>query len=251
MHPRVFLDTFWRNDLTNEVFVAMSFRDDFRARWESIIRPAVEDGPIHGLTLKAVRVDVRQSGDSILTLIADGIAHSQLILADISVTDQWEVDGQKRHARNGNVMYEVGLAMACRQPVEVVLVRDDNENLLFDVSPIPVLRYDARDAANSIPLIRKALADRFKERELFKDLRVEATCDALSPFEINLIRGNRHMKEFGWDANGSLPAAVAMALPHLLRKRILRLVAAGQPKTKTPHRYAWSTFGRVIADSLP
>jgi hypothetical protein len=176
-----------------------------------------------GLELKADRVDIRQSGDSILTLIADGIAHSQLILADISVTDRWRMWwwwGQEHYARNGNVMYEVGLAMACRQPVEVVLVRDDNESLLFDVSPIPVLRYDPQDAVKSIGLIRKVLADRLQERGLIKDMRVTATRDALSQFELNIIRAHRHLQFFCWEGVG-LPAVVAIALPQLLEKRVL------------------------------
>jgi hypothetical protein len=248
MHPRTFLDSFWRNDLRNEVFVAMPFRDDFVPRWDTIIRPAIEDEPLLGLALKGVRVDTRKSGDSILTDIADGVAHSQLILADISVTDRWQIGDSHLHARNGNVMYEVGLAMACRQPIEVLLVRDDVEPLLFDVSPIPVLSYDPSDSAKCISGIRQALIDRLRERELVKDLRVAATREALSQFELNLIRANRHLSVFSWEGP-SLPAAVAMALPSLLQKRVLRLVA---PATgDRPDAYDWTTFGRVIADSLP
>jgi hypothetical protein len=67
MHPRVFLDSFWRNDLKNEVFVAMSFDHKYDERWEKIFIPAIERYPIDGLTLKAIRVDIRKSGDSIVT----------------------------------------------------------------------------------------------------------------------------------------------------------------------------------------
>ena len=42
-----------------------------------------------------------------------------------------------RPYRNGNVMYEVGLALACRHSSEVLLVRDDHDAFLFDVSTIP------------------------------------------------------------------------------------------------------------------
>jgi hypothetical protein len=74
MHPRVFLDTFWRNDIRDEVFVAMSFDPCFDERWNHIFRPAVESQPIGGKQLKAIRVDIRKSGDSILSEITDGIA---------------------------------------------------------------------------------------------------------------------------------------------------------------------------------
>jgi hypothetical protein len=108
MHPRAFLDSYWRNDLRDEVFVAMSFAERFRERWDRLFVPAIEDEPIGGRRLRAVRVDTRRSGDSILTEIADGIAHAQLVLADVSVVDRWtDSNGQSRHARNGNVMYEL------------------------------------------------------------------------------------------------------------------------------------------------
>ena len=165
MYPRSFLENYWRNDLSDEVFVAMSFSPKFEHRWTNIFRPTVEAVTVDGRPLRPVRVDIRKSGDSILTEIMDGIAHAQLVLADISVTDHWtDETGSARSCRNGNVMYEVGLALACRQPVDVVLVRDDAERLLFDVSHIPVLRFDPDDIPGSTALIRETLRDRLHER---------------------------------------------------------------------------------------
>ena len=247
MHPRVFLDSFWRNDIANEVFVAMSFDARYEARWNNIFRPAIECEPFGQLVLKAVRVDIRRSGDSILTEINHGIAHSQLVLADISVTDRWSTDSGERWLRNGNVMYEVGIALACRQPVEVILIRDDSEHLLFDVSHIPVLTFDPSQADASAKMIRSAIADRLRERDLRKDLRVNQIVESLSQFEVNLIRTNAHLNVLGWKGP-SLPAAVAMALPPILNKRILRLVRAGE--NDEPVVYAWTTLGRVVANIL-
>jgi len=247
MHPRVFLDGFWRNELVNEVFVAMSFDPRHDTRWEHIFKPAIEDQPVGNLSLKAVRVDIRKSGDSILTEINNGIAHSQLVVADISVTDRWELDGQERWCRNGNVMYEVGLALACRQPVEVLLVREDSERLLFDVSHIPVLQFNQERPAESVELIRRALEDRLRERNLLKDLRVTQILESLSQFEINLIRQNAHLEALGWKGPSYSPA-VAIALPLILQKRILRLV---KPRTaEHPDVYTWTTLGRVVANFL-
>lgn len=247
MHPRIFLDGFWRNDLVDEVFVAMSFNRSSDERWERIFKPAIEEQPIANLNLKAVRVDIRNSGDSILTEINDGIAHSQLIVADISVTDRWQQENQARWSRNGNVMYEVGLALACRQPVEVLLVRDDLESLLFDVSHIPVLHFNVESQDESVVLIRRAIEDRLRERNLQMDLRVTQIMESLSQFEINLISQNAHLELLAWEG-ASLPAAVAMALPSILQKRILRLTKLGT--ANHPHIYAWTTFGRVVANIL-
>jgi hypothetical protein len=86
MHPRVFLESFWRADLRDEVFVAMSFDSKFDRTWRNIFVPAIEDHPISGKTLRAIRPDVRKSGDSILSEIIDGIAHSQLFLVLTCIT---------------------------------------------------------------------------------------------------------------------------------------------------------------------
>lgn len=247
MHPRVFLDSFWRNDLKDEVFVAMSFDPRYDDRWNRIFIPAIEGSTAFDKNLRAVRVDTRNSGDSILTEITGGIAHAQLILADISVTDECEKDGTSRSYRNGNVMYEVGLAMACRQPVEVLLVRDDDGPLLFDLSHIPVLRFDPRKPESSMRLIRTALEDRLRDRDMTKDLRFAATIESLAQFEINLVRQNAHLSVLGWEGP-SYPPAVAIALPRILEKKILRLVKPAQGGR--PDTYTWTTFGRAIADHL-
>src|SRR6478672_3376526 len=108
MHPNVYLRTFWRSNFRPEIFVAMQFGEPYDSRFKNIIEPAIEAVPYGKEKLKAKRVDVSKSGDSILTDIIDGIAHSLMVLADISTIGQDSKTG--KHYRNGNVMYEVGLA---------------------------------------------------------------------------------------------------------------------------------------------
>ena len=247
MHPRVFLDNFWRNDIRNEVFVAMSFDLRFERRWEAIFRPAIESISVGGQQLRAIRVDIRKSGDSILSEINDGIAHSQLVLADISIVDSVVANGNPTSFRNGNVMYEVGIALACRQPVEVVLVRDDDGKLLFDISHIPVIRFNPADEAAGVKLIQAVLTDRLQERDLLKDLRLARTLESLSQLEVHWIRRNARLPSLAW-AGETVPRDVALVLPDLLKKQVLRLC---QLRTGTiPDLYVWTTFGRVIADKL-
>ena len=113
MHPNLYLRTFWTSSFRPEVFVAMSFGESMKSRFTDVVKPAVEANAHHGVRLSAKRVDLSKSGDSILTDIADGIAHSSMVLADVSVVGYDAKTGQSY--RNGNVMYEVGLALACRQ----------------------------------------------------------------------------------------------------------------------------------------
>ena len=131
---------FGQAETKNQVFVAMSFEQRFNDRFDSIIKPAIEDELIAGVQLTAFKVNNSLTGDSILTDIADGIVHSAIFLADVSVIDEGRY--AETPIRNGNVMYEVGLALASRQPSEVLLVRDDTKKFLFDVSTIPHITID-------------------------------------------------------------------------------------------------------------
>ena len=143
MYPNVLLRTLWQMELRPEVFVAMTFSDDYRPHFDEVIAPAIRLVRVGGVSLEPRRVDESKSGDSILTEIVGGIAHSQLVLADVSSIGR-DVKSGRPH-RNGNVMYEVGIALACRQPEEVLLIRDDKDPFLFDVSTIPHRRLDFTD----------------------------------------------------------------------------------------------------------
>ena len=138
-------------------------------------------------------------------------------------------------------------ALASRPPVEVVLARDDGHPLLFDITSIPVERFDPADTDGSTGRVRALLRDRLRERELLKDARAAATLEALAPFEVNIIKSNAEKPVLCWKS-GSLPSAVALGLPGLLEKKVLRRV---DPESDAyPHCYAWTTFGRAIADKL-
>src|SRR5438552_2510987 len=140
MHPNAFLKTFWQPALRPQVFVAMSFSPTYQKRFDDVIKPAIEAIAINGVKLTAYRVDLSKTGDSILSDIVDGIAHSQMVVADVSSIGKDSVTGDSY--RNGNVLYEVGIALACRMPSEVLLIRDDNDKFLFDVSTIPHQKLD-------------------------------------------------------------------------------------------------------------
>ncbi len=186
MHPNAFLKVHWRHQILDQVFVAMSFEDRFEARFREIIQPAIEGEALRGIRLSAYRVDNSESGDSILTDIVNGIAHSRLILADVSVIDEGRDAG--RPMRNGNVMYEAGVALAARTPSEVLLIRDDSKRFLFDVSTIPHLTIDFDNTPNAIVMLRSAIMDRLDEVTLVADARVQMAADTLTADELRVLR---------------------------------------------------------------
>jgi hypothetical protein len=246
MHPNVFLRTFWRAQLKPEIFVAMSFDDDYKKRFDDIIEPAIESIPYKATKLKARRVDMSKSGDSILTDIADGIAHAAMVLADVSTVGKDARTGKPY--RNGNVLYEVGLALACRQSAEVLLIRDDKDQFLFDVSTIPHKHLDFSDATKATSDLRDELESRLREIDLIGDARVQMAVATLTSQEQNLLKG---FSQFGADVpfhfvkEGNLFSAAAIT--RLLDKQLIRTTGLMDERNAI---FQWTPFGRAIADQL-
>jgi len=160
----------------NRVFVAMSFQERFRPRWEHVIKPAVEDVPIGEGRLEPHRVDLSLVSDAVLTEIVSGVSNARLVLADI--TTMVIVNGTS--FRNGNVLYEVGLAHALRQPQEVLLFRSDHDPLVFDVAGVRVREYDPDgDPRAAQRTITQALSEALREVEFTRHLAVQKGVDAL------------------------------------------------------------------------
>jgi hypothetical protein len=246
MHPNAFLRTFWRGDFKPQVFVAMSFDAAYKARFDDVIRPAIEDDlTYNGAKLKAVRVDLSKSGDSILTDIIEGIAHSIMVLADVSVVGY---DSKSGHSyRNANVMYEIGIALACRQSAEVLLVRDDTHKFLFDVSTIPHLKLDFADAVAARAHLAEELSSRLREINLVRDARAQVAIASLTGTERKLLGVFAHQP---MEATFGLPQQsipVALAVSRLLDKQLIR--TSGMSK-EGQAMFCWTPLGKAMADHI-
>ena len=259
MHPRLFLDSLWRNDLRDEVFVAMSFQDKFNERWENIFKPAIESIAINENTLKANRVDIRKTGNSIHTLIIDGIAQSQLVIADVSVQDRWQETKNNtavnRWAVNGNVMYELGLAIACRQAVEVIIVADKTDielkDLLFDIGTIKIVSFDPSTPDKASEIIRTEIIDRINERKLEEDLRVAKIRESLTSIELNSIKHYWKNNPTGTPIKGGSEGIGGMTIissDSLAEKGILRFI--GSSADSSAYLYNWTSLGKAVASSI-
>lgn len=223
----------------------MSFADQFQKRFENVIEPAIESVNFGGHGLKALRVDLSQTGDSILTDIIDGIAHSALVIADVSIVGYDSKTGVPY--RNANVMYEVGIALAARQPSEVLLIRDDRFPFLFDVSTIPHMHLDFSDADSARTLLADQLRARLQEVLHTKDARLSIAKESLTAGERNFLGIFRTFgmnQEFGID-NWNLGTLVSV--PRLLDKGLLRVVGISEAGHEI---FKWTTLGKTLADSL-
>lgn len=245
MHPNLYLRTFWRSAFRPNIFVAMSFADPFKRRFTEIIEPAIQAIPYHGTNLTASRVDLSKTGDSILTDIIDGIAHSVMVLADVSVIGNDAKTSEPY--RNGNVMYEVGLALASRQSAEVLLIRDDKTPFLFDVSTVPHKHLDFTEPSNARSILTAEIEARLREIDHVHDARIAIAIATLTSQEREFIGSfaKYKMEQTFWPTIHNL--ATLAALPRLLDKQLIRTAGI------THDGYAmfkWTELGRMLADKV-
>jgi len=248
MYPRDFLDSYWRPAIRNSVFVAMPFHGEFDSPWSSAIRPAIEEDLIPNYV--AERVDATVLSGSIITRILDGIAHARLVFADISVAREGRWQGQ----RNANVMYEVGLAHACRHSTEVLLVRADAEEVNFDVAGIRIHAYDRTNLPGARALFARLISDALLQIDQSMNIQVQRAVDSLDEHALAYMRSNGagrgfHVAEVTNMADALFMVNKAAALARLQSLGIVRcepLHPAGKPA------YYWTEFGRaVMASALP
>jgi len=256
MYPSQLFSLFPPFPRENKVFVAMSFDPRFDERWEKVIRLGIRRVTVKGTNLEARRVDTRKVSDSILTEILTGISNYLLVFADI--TSLGLADGKP--IRNGNIMYEVGLAHAVRLPEEVILFRSDEDPLLFDVAHVRVNYYDPDNKhEESQERVANAVLDAIKELDLRRNLAVQRAVDSLDFAGWNILLSAqdevRHpvVRNMG-DALGH--ASAIAAISRLLDMGILQTqYTKVTPEQLTQNydmpveelvRYRITSFGKVV-----
>lgn len=165
MHPNTFYASLLNRPKRNEVFVIMSFAPEFESTWTQIIKPAIQVDA----NLTPNRVDSSQSGESIVHDILDGIANARLVLGDITCTVMRDRRGKTWPQRNGNVMWEVGIAHVARVPDEVILIRADDEESIFDLTQFRAFYYNPSNIAESRAMVANLCKDRLRAVEQFQN----------------------------------------------------------------------------------
>jgi hypothetical protein len=146
-------------------------------------------------------------------------------------------------------MYEVGVALACRHPSEVLLVRQDHDRFLFDLSTIPHVSMDFTKTSTAIDSLAEHLRARLQEQNFMRDARVQIAIASLSAEEIVLLK---KMKDYqptmvwGREVNG-LANWYGLATSRLLDKGVIRL--AGEFEGDKP-AFAFTPFGYVVHQSV-
>jgi hypothetical protein len=162
----------------------MSFDAQFDRRWETVIKPALASVEVSNEHLVPHRVDLSLKSDAILTDILQSIATARVVFADISA--KHEIDS--RAIRNANVMYELGIAHAIRQPEEVVLFRSDSMKLEFDVAGVRVHSYDPDGRPEEAQAqVKKVVSESLRAVTACRAVAVETACGRLTGHSIGVL----------------------------------------------------------------
>ncbi|MGH9197516.1 MAG: hypothetical protein ACRD1T_17460 [Acidimicrobiia bacterium] len=169
---------------SNVVFVVMPFAPDFEPRWKTVLYPAISSVTANEGQLAPYRVDARSVSDPVATEILRHISSARLVLCDITAVEEYE----GRWIRNGNVMYEVGLAHAVRHPQEVLLFRSDDEPLLFDIASVKVNTYDPDgNPEEAIQRVVATITDALHEIDLERSIVVQRSAESLDLIAWDLL----------------------------------------------------------------
>jgi hypothetical protein len=144
-------------------------------------------------------------------------------------------------------MYEVGLALACRHSSEVLLIRDDADKFLFDVSTIPHKKIDFTDRPKAVAELHSELIERLKERNHINDARVKLAIAGLSVEEASRLKYIADLPPgtiFGHPNKGVIDFQTMASIPRLLDKQLIQCV--GEFEEGHP-AYQPTPLGLVVA----
>ena len=237
MYPKHFFENYWASEQKNQLFVCMPFDGSFDEKFSKITRVACELGFECAKTVKEGLV-----GGDLLQEILDGIGNSRTLLFDLS-------DDHESNNSNHNVVYELGIATAIREPDDMLLIKKKSEKKIpFDVSHLRYNEYDGN-------LEEKWLVDKLdkivKNQEWSKSRRIASIARAIDSSGHTLlvnIYAIVGLDNFHDASIGRLMDA-KLAILRLMDLGILRFEVS-QERSKREWSYYWTPFGKEVMKYL-
>ena len=156
----------------------------------------------------------------------------------MSASGRWE--GQ----RNGNVMYELGLAHALRPASEMILIRSDDQEINFDIAGIRIQHYDPTNLGIARERIACLVRDALRQVDQIKQLKVIEASQTLDADSLALMTREGQNESFSIpiahtmrDVMNQMAEGTKMAIRHLLSLGIVRIEVN---VTASSHTYHWT-----------
>ncbi len=240
MYPKSFLENFWRGDQKNVLFVCMPFHDRLNEKFNTIEKVAKELG-----FENAVRVKEDWISNDITHKILDGISNSKTLLFDLSDDPKSLCEFSKRV--NENVLYELGIATAIREPEDILLIKKRSESEMpFDVRNLAINEYNEELEKEWLKEKLKVLLD---NQKWYKSKRVEVAAKSIDSFGLKLIHfyyKERPEKEDHFN-DENMPIESKLAILRLLDLGFIWFATA---KEGREYAYHWTLFGKEVIKYL-
>lgn len=236
MYPKHFFENYWASEQKNQLFVCMPFDPSFDDKFSQIDKIARELG-----FECAKRVKEGLVGSDLLQEILDGIGNSRTLLFDLT-------DDPKSGITNHNVVYELGVGTAIREPEDMLLIRKESDKKLpFNVSH---LRYNEYKSLED-DWLKNKLDKIIKNQDWSKSRRIATIARAIDSFGYELMvvvyagagLDNFHDKEIKKFSDGKL------GLLRLMDLGIIRFEVS-QERSKREGSYYWTPFGKEVMKFL-
>lgn len=235
MYPKHFFERFWESEQKNQIFVGTAFDDTLNARFSTIDSTAKELG-----FEKAFRVGLDKEANSIHDIIFDAIANSKMLIFDISD------DSRKGHI-NQNVVYELGIAHAIREPSDIIIIRkktNEKCELPFDIQGVNVNFFDNDLTADYLKIIIKTAME---NQEWHKSKRVHVAAESLDENGLMLMSniGKRPNGLNHFNSDG-LSIRQKDSLLRLIDLGIIKFACAIEKGIWIEYAYHWTPFGYEV-----
>jgi len=244
MYAKYFFERFWEGEQRNELFVCMPFDDSFDGKFNDTMNTAAQKAGFE----KAVRVKEEWDANVITDKIFNCIANSKMLLFDLSDDPKSPCKHSKQV--NSNVLYELGVSNAMREPQDIVLIREEpSSRLPFDISGMTV---NGHTGPLKVDWLSTRLDEARGQQEWHKSKRVKAAAQSMEEIGLKYMYdfGSRPMRYQHFNV-WKKPPEVKMAVMRLMDLGILRFAAKCYPDQRGYEcSFYWTSFGREVMKDL-
>jgi len=239
MYPKYFFENYWASKQKNQLFVCMPFHNNLDEKFLQIDKVARKLGFDCAKRLKEGLI-----ANDLLQEILDGIGNSRTLLFDLS-------DDPKSGHANDNVIYELGVATAIREPEDILLIREKSENEIpFNINHLRCNMYSGNLDDDWLEKILKIITE---NQDWSKSKRIDTTAKTIDSFGYKLmirLYGEKPIDRdhFNDEIIGKDPE-VKLAILRLMDLGILRFETA-RDRTKKEYAYHWTSFGKEVMKHL-
>ena len=259
MLPKFFFENYFQGEQNNYIFVSMPFDNSLDDKFKIIEYVGKKLCDFDDV----IRTKEKEwSGAEITDKIFDGIAHSRILLFDLS--DDFKYNGEI----NTNVIYELGVALTFRDTKDILLIRKNNPEKPIEKLPFDIKGLNINEHKNGLEIewLQERILSCKDAQMYYKELILASTFHSIDEIGMHAIQKfgiDQNLKNFSvpdisglkvYDMKGELIYEITN--PEI-RNSVLKLLELGIVKTEFAHKndkietsFHWTFFGKKVVDYM-